>query len=323
MIFYIFLVLILMIFSAFFSGMEAAIFSISKFRVKTLLFENVRGAKNLSRIKEDPGRTLSTLLLLNDVVNIGASSVATIIISQLLLQYQLSPAFFYVFEIFLMTFVLLLLGEITPKTIFLNNAEFFSLNLSLVVEFFNKLTIPFTRMASKIIHLIFPVKKNIEVSEEDVRKMLTEARKLKILDETEEQLGYRMLKFGQVLVKEIMVSACNVVSLNLDKTVEDAMELLKRYGHSRICVLNNANQVVGVLYAKDLILHNLSKSRPISEFMRKPFFILNTKPIDELLVEFRKKGVHFAVVHDLNGNFVGIATLNDVLKYLFGDIPEV
>ncbi|MEO0185278.1 MAG: hemolysin family protein [candidate division WOR-3 bacterium] len=313
--------LFLMIFSAFFSGMEAAVFSISKFRIKTLLFENKRGARELSRIKEDPGKTLSTLLLLNNLVNIGASSVATIIISQILLRYQLAPSFYYILEIFLMTFVLLLFGEITPKTIFLNNAEFFGLNLSFAVGFLNKLTKPFTRATSKIMHMILPAKKGMDIGEEDIRKMLAEAKKLKILDETEEQLGYRMLKFGRILVKEIMVPACNVVGLVLSKNVEDAMEIIRKTGHSRICVFEDTNKVIGVLYAKDLILNSSSRKQQISELVRKPFFILNTKPIDELLVEFRKKGVHFAVVRDQHENFLGIVTLNDVLKYLFGDIP--
>uniref|UniRef100_A0A7V0Z3K4 HlyC/CorC family transporter n=1 Tax=candidate division WOR-3 bacterium TaxID=2052148 RepID=A0A7V0Z3K4_UNCW3 len=321
---YWFLMAVLIICSAFFSGMEAAVFSISKFRVKGLLFDNIKGAGSLSRIKEASGKTLSTLLLLNDLVNIGASSVAAIIISQILLHYQLSPVFFYVFEIFIMTFILLVFGEITPKIIFLNNAEFFGLQFSFIIEILNNITLPFTKITGEIIHLILPGKKRVlNVSEDDIRKMLVEAKKLKILNETEEQLGYRILKFGKALVEEIMVPSSSVVGLNMSQTVNEAIELMKKTGHLRICVYDNENKVIGVLYAKELVLRKVSGNTSVSDFMRKPFFVQKTKPLDDLLVEFRKKGVHFAVVCDEGGKFLGIVTLNDVFKYLFGEIPGV
>lgn len=314
---------VLIICSAFFSGMEAAVFSISKFRVKSLLFENIKGASSLFRIKEASGKTLPTLLLLNDLVNIGASSVAAIIISQILQRYHLNQLFFYIFEIIIMTFILLTLGEITPKVIFLKNAEFFGLRLSFIIEILNKITLPFTKISSGIIHLILPGKITLNVSEDDIRKMLTEAKKLKILDETEEQLGYRILKFGKALVEEIMVPASSVVGLNMNRTVNEAIDLMRKTGHLRICVYDNENKVIGILYAKELVLRKTTRNNRVTDFMRKPFFVQKTKPIDDLLVEFRKKGVHFAVVCDEGNKFLGIVTLNDVFKYLFGEIPGV
>ncbi len=320
MVYNIILILILLICSAFFSGMEAAIFSIGKFRVKSLLFENIRGAKNLSRVKEDQGKTLSTLLLLNDLVNIGASSVAAVIISQIFIQYHLNPVFFVVLEIFLMTFILLVFGEITPKTVALNNAEFFGLNLSFIIVFLNKITEPVTALTAKIVHLIIPQKKVVAVSEEDIRAMLLEAKKMQILDENEERLGYQILKFGRALVEEVLIPAPQVVGLEADKTLSDAMTIIKKSGHSRIVVYADRNRVVGVLYAKDILSQSLALETKISEVMRKPFFVLKNKPIDELLTEFRKKAVHFAVVNDESESFLGIVTLNDVFRYLFGEI---
>lgn len=320
MLFNIILILILLIFSAFFSGIEAAIFSISKFRVKSLLYENIRGAKSLSRVKDDSGKTLSTLLLLNDLVNIGASSVATVIISQILIQYNLNPILFLTLEIFLMTFILLMLGEITPKTIALNNADFFGLNLSFIINFLNQITLPFSMLSEKIVHLIIPEKKVSVISETDIRMMLLEAKKMHILDEDEERLAYQILKFGRALVSEVMIPTQQVVGLEAEKTLFDAMEVIRKSGHSRIVVFDNKNRVVGVLYAKDILSQDYPRGKIISEVMRKPFFVLGSKPIDELLTEFRKKAVHFSVVIDENENFLGIVTLNDVFKYLFGEI---
>lgn len=320
MLFNIILILILLIFSAFFSGIEAAIFSISKFRVKSLLYENKRGAKSLSRVKDDSGKTLSTLLLLNDLVNIGASSVATVIISQILIQYNLNPIFFLTLEIFLMTFILLMLGEITPKTIALNNADFFGLNLSFIINFLNQITLPFSMLTEKIVHLIIPEKRGSMISETDIRTMLLEAKKMHILDEDEERLAYQILKFGRARVSEVMIPSQQVVGLDAEKTLFDAMEVIRKSGHSRIVVFDNKDRVVGVLYAKDILTQDYPLGKIISEVMRKPFFVLGSKPIDELLTEFRKKAVHFSVVMDENENFLGIVTLNDVFKYLFGEI---
>jgi len=313
--------LILILFSAFFSGMESAIFSISKFRIKTLVFDNAKGARCLARLKEKSGETLSTLLLLNNIVNIGASSLATVMISEILLNHRLHPIFFYIIEVFLMAFILLVFGEITPKTIALNNAEFFSLNFGIVIEILNKITLPFTRATNVLVHLILPRRRVVHISEEDITQMLFEAKKLKIIDDVEVELGYRILRFGRTLVEEIMVPAQKVVGIDQGMKVGEAMQIIKKTGHSRICVFDN-NKVVGVLYAKDLLLKKLPPDTPITEIMRTPFYIFKNKPIDELLGEFRKKGVHFAVVTDQNNTFIGILTLADVFKYLFGEIPE-
>jgi CBS domain containing-hemolysin-like protein len=302
--------------------MESAIFSIGRFRAKTLLFENVKGAKSLAFIKENYAKTLSTLLLLNDLVNIGASSLATVIIGEILLNYHLPPIFFYIFEVVIMTFILLVFGEITPKTIALNNAEFFSLNFGTIIKILNEFTNPFTKFTSLIVHLILPAKRSRTISEEDIRQMMVEAKRLKILDETEEHLGYRILKFGRATVEEIMVPVRSVIGLGSNGTIEDAMGIIKNTGHTRLCVFDAEKKVVGVLYAKDLLLRKLSPDTVLSEVMRKPFVVLKEKPIDELLSEFRKKGVHFGVVCDTENNFLGIVTLNDVFKYLFGEIPE-
>lgn len=319
---HLFLMSIFILCSAYFSGMEAAIFSISKFRVKSLLFENIRGAKVLARLKDDSGKTLSTLLLLNDLVNIGASSMATIVISNLLLKYNLRPVFFYIFEVFLMASILLIFGEITPKTIALNNAEFFSLKFGFILEILNKLTMPFTKFTECLVHLILPQKRIVSVSEDDIRIMLAEAKKLNILNESEEQLGYRLLKFSRTMVEEIMVAKDRVVFVDLNSTIDQAMEIMKKAGHTRICVIDN-NKVIGILYAKDLLFQRSKLDLSVTKVMRAPFIVLNIKPIDELLVEFRRKGIHFGIVCDKQNNFLGIITLNDVLKYLFGEIPEL
>lgn len=321
MIIYIILIAVFLTCSAFFSGMEAAIFSISRFRTKTLVFENKKGANHLARIKKEPGKTLASLLLSNDLVNIGASSVAAIILTHIVLVYKLSNIWSFVMEAIIMTSILLIFGEITPKVIAISNAEFFALKFSLVIDIISRIFNPVARLPENFTKFISSGKKMISVSERDIKFMLQEAKHLKILDESEEQIGHQILKFGKTLVREIAVSKKNVIGINVDVNILMAKQLIKETKHSRLCVYNDEGDVQGVLYAKDIFLRGSEiEDKSVSVLMRKPYFVSDAKPIDELLAEFRKKGIHFGVVVNEQGKFVGIVTLADVLESLFGEI---
>jgi putative hemolysin len=142
MLIYIILIFIFLMLSAFFSGMEAAIFSISRFRVKTLLFENKKGSKALEKIKKESGKTLASILLGNLLVNIGASSVATIILIQIIATYGFDSTLSFIIEFIIMTSLLLIVGEITPKTVAISNAEFFALKFSGSINYLTKIFSP-------------------------------------------------------------------------------------------------------------------------------------------------------------------------------------
>jgi len=320
---YIIAVGVFLVLSAFFSGMEAAIFSLSRFRIKTLLFENRHGARTLAWLKKESRSTLASILLGNLIANTAAASIAAIILIRVTAAYRVSPFFSFVIESVFMTSLLLIVGEITPKVITIANPEFFALRFGGVIRLFTRLFHPFTVITELGVRRFFPVRESRGITDEEIKYMLNEAKKYSVLDESEERFGYQILKFGRIKVREIMTPRTKTVGIGADADLVKALDLVRKNRHSRICVFDLRGEVVGVLYAKDLFsLPAPASVRLVSEIMREPYFVPETKQVDSLLEEFRKKGIHFSVVVDEFGSFSGVITLEDILESLFGEIVD-
>jgi putative hemolysin len=327
MIIYILLLITFFILSAFFSGMEAAIFSISRFRIKTLISENRKGSVMLEKIKVKSGKTLASILLANLLVNIGASSIGAIILIRIIAQYQFAPTLSFIIEFVIMTSFLLIIGEITPKTIAISNAEFFALKFGGAINYLTNIFNPISSLMEVITRKIVPYKKGDEsISDKEIKLMLSEAKKFKVLDEGEERFAYRILKFGRMKVSEIMTPRQKVIGVAVEADIEEAKKIVSSSKHSRICVFDKKGNVVGILYAKDLFIRQIVMKQStivnVEKIIREPYVIPETKNIDNLLGEFRKNGIHMSVVVDEFGNFAGIVTLEDILESLFGEIID-
>jgi putative hemolysin len=161
------------------------------------------------------------------------------------------------------------------------------------------------------------------ITDGEIKYMLNEAKKYSVLEESEERFGYQILKFGRIKVREIMTPRTKTAGISADSDLVKALEMVRKNRHSRICVFDPKGEVVGVLYAKDLFsLSAPSTIHSVSEIMREPYFVPDTKQIDSLLEEFRKKGIHFSVVVNEFGSFLGVITLEDILESLFGEIVD-
>jgi putative hemolysin len=321
--FYLGAIAVLLAGSAFFSGMETAIFSLSRFRVKTLLFENRPGARAIDQLKKDSRSTLTVILLGNLIVDIAASSIAAILLTQITVAHHIRPAVAFIADSVLMTSLLLLFGEITPKVIAIANPEFFAVRLGGIVSLIVRIFRPFTVLSGFFIDRFVPGRETRAITDDEIRYMLNEARQFGVLDESEERFGYQILKFGKMIVREIMTPRTKTVGIGADADLGQALELIRRTRHSRIGVYDSKGEVIGVLYAKDLFsISGPLADRRVGEIMREPYFVPETKRIDNLLEEFRKKGVHFGVVVDEFGAFSGFVTLEDVLESLFGEIVD-
>jgi len=309
--------------SAFFSGMEAAIFSLSRFRVKTLLFENRPGARTLAWLKKESRATLASILLGNLIVNTAASSIAAIILTRFTAAPRVSGFLSFAIETILMTSLLLIVGEITPKVITIANPELFALRFGGIIRFVTRLFRPFTILSEFWARRFFPVRDTHIITDAEIKYMLNEAKRYSVLDESEERFGYQILRFGRIKVREIMTPRTKVVGIGVDAEYAGALELVRKNRHSRICVFDPKGEVIGVLYAKDLFsVADPDKVRSVSEIMREPYFVPETKQVDSLLEEFRKKGMHISVVVDEFGSFSGVITLEDILESLFGEIVD-
>ena len=322
-----FLICVFLGFSAFFSGMEAAIFSISRFRLKTLLFEKREGAETLDRIKRESGKTLAALLLANLLVNVGASSMGAVIMLQLVRQYNLDATAAFIFVFIAMTSLILIFGEIAPKTIAIANAERLSLRFGKLIEYISLFFSPVSRTMERFMQRVLggrTARRVDTISDKEIKLMLSEAKQMKVLDEGEEEFGFQILNFGKMTVNQVMTPRQKVAGVCVTADSDKARKTIKTQKHSRIVVFDENDEVIGVLYAKDLIMNqiNVGPSKSIKELMRDFYVVPETKHLDNLLGEFRKKGVHMAIVVDEFGNFTGIATLEDILESLFGEIID-
>jgi CBS domain containing-hemolysin-like protein len=313
--------------SAFFSGMEAAIFSISRFRLKTLLFERRNGARTLERIKKEPGKTLASILLANLLVNVGASSVGAMILFQMIHRYDLDTTLSFIAEFILMTSLILVLGEIAPKTIAIANAESLALRFGKIVEYVAWLFSPISRAMEKFMQRLLgaqTARRMDTISDKEIKLMLSEAKRFNILDEGEEEFGFQILKFGKMMVNQVMTPRHKVVGVDVTASIDEAKKIVTSEKHSRICVFDEKDDVIGILYAKDLFISQIREpnSKSIEELMHEPYVVPETKQLDNLLSEFRKKGIHMSIVVDEFGDFTGIVTLEDILESLFGEIID-
>jgi len=321
------LIIVFLGFSAFFSGMEAAIFSISRFRLKSLLFEKRHGAQALDKIRREPGKTLATILLANLLANVGASSVGAVILIQLIKQYSLDATMAFIIEFIAMTSLILIFGEIAPKTIAIANAESLALRFARYVDYISFVFSPISRTMERFMLRVLGTKSGRHsetISDKEIKLMLSEAKELKVLDEGEEEFGFQILKFGKITVSQVMTPRQKVAGVPVTATIKEAEETIKTQKHSRICVFDEAGEVIGILYAKDLFLSRIcaGASGGIRELLRELYVVPETKHIDNLLSEFRKKGIHISIVVDEFGNFTGIVTLEDILESLFGEIID-
>lgn len=326
---YLLLMVFFLVWSAFFSGMEAALFSLSRFRVKALIYEEKHGARTLERMKKEPGRTLAAILLGNTIVNIGASSVGAIILLHIVKIYQVNTIIAFMLQFVIMTSLLVLAGEITPKIVMITNAERYSLRYGGIIAFVSKIFSPISTLLENLTRRVIreqSIKEHAVVSDKEIRLMLREAVQYKVLDPGEERFGYQILKFSKVKVSEIMTPRPKIVGVSIGTSLEKVKRIIKKQRHSRICVFDARENVVGILYAKDVFIHDRSHRKEegaqVADLMREPYIIHETKSAENLLVEFRKKGIHIAVIVDEYGDFSGIITLEDILESLYGEIVD-
>ncbi len=329
MLLYLALIVLFLILGAFFSAMEAAIFSLSRFRVKTLIYEDQKGAQTLGRLRKESGKTLAAILLANLLVNIAAASIGTIILIQIIAGHKVNSILVFSIEFILMTSLLLIFGEITPKTIAFSNAEYLALKFGKVISIVSGVFQPISSLMvlfTKAIMSKRPPEEHTAISEKEIKIMLSEAKKDKVLDEGEAKFGHQILQFGKVRVSDIMTPRHKVIGIAIQSSLQEVRKIMVSEKHSRICVFNKNDDVVGILYAKNVFISGMknkaSEEITVKQLMREPYIVPETKLIDNLLSEFRRNGIHISVVVDEFGDFSGIVTLEDILESLFGEIVD-
>ncbi len=312
---------ILIILSAFFSATETAFSSVNKTKLRVKAQEGHKGAKNALDLAENFDKVLSTILVGNNLVNITLSSLCLIIFEQILsgntnIAATVSTA--------VTTVVVLIFGEITPKLIAKEKSEGSSIVLGYPIKFFMIILWPITFVFSGLKFLlkkIFKLEGGEKITEEELLTIVEEAQEDGALNESETKLISSSIEFDDVLVEDILVPRVGVIAVSLDMPMEQVKHLFLEYNFSRMPVYNGTiDQIVGMIHNIDFFAALERGDKTIKNAISPVAYATERMKISTLLKSMQKQKVHMAIVVDEYGGTLGIATLEDILEELVGEI---
>lgn len=315
---------VLLLMSAFASGSEIAFFSLSPSDVAELEDGKFGADKKIQNLRDDSERTLATILIANNFVNVTIIMLLNYVIAGVISFGERALLLQFLFTTVILTFLLLLFGEIIPKVYARQDPLKFCRRCVGGIMFARKLFWPIENillksgmMAEKIIQ-----KENHVLSVDDLEQALELTDKNDIKDEQNMLKG--IIRFGDETAKEVMTSRQNIIDLDIRSNYADVLKCIEDNNYSRIPVYqDNTDNIRGILYIKDLLPH-LTKSSNFrwQSLIRPPYFVPETKKIDDLLREFQENKVHIAIVVDEFGGTSGIVTLEDILEEIVGEIND-
>jgi len=319
------ILLILIALSGIFSGVEIAFFSLGKLKIRRLVKSGVAGAKIVDELMKNPRSLLITILIGNNLVNILAAALAT---SLALSTFEGSPEGIALgLATGIMTFMILLFGEITPKSIAIHNnakiALLFALPMKLLMTFLYPIVFILELISSLILGVFGVTMIEKKLTEEEVRSMVSMGAEEGAINREEKELIHRIFQFNDIPVHEAMTPRVEVVALDINASKKDILKVAQT-PFSRIPVYEgDIDHIIGTLHIKDL-LRVVSKKKKIMlrKIIAKPIFVPETKKIDKLMKQLQKERMHLAVVVDDYGVTQGIITLEDLLEELVGEIAD-
>ena len=318
------LLVILLVMSGFFSMSETALMALSKIRIRHMVDEGVKGAKLVEKLSEDPSKLLGAILIGNNIVNIGASALATSIAVKAIGESGVGLV------TIIMTILVLIFGEITPKSIAKQKSEEVALKVSkpinLVVKLFKPFIYVFTAISGVFIKILGGDPKATEpfITEEELKTMVGVSEEEGVLENVEKEMIFNVFGFADAQVKDVMVQRVDVVAVDINATYDEVINIIKVEQFSRIPVYNqNIDDVIGILNVKDLIIASQNEENfKVSDYMRDPYYTFEFKKVTELFKEMKKSRNHMAVVLDEYGGNVGIVTIEDLIEEVVGEIED-
>lgn len=317
----IFLFIICVILSAFFSSSEVALISMTRAKVRMLDNEDRVGSHALVALKESPEHLLTTILIGNNIVNISAASLATAIAIQWFGDIGVGIATGVV------VIILLVFGEIGPKIYATRAPDSFALTVAPIILFLSKVFAPIIWLVERVSPRLGFGRDATEpsVTEEEIKEWIDVGKEEGSIEKDEQEMLYSVLEFGDTTAREIMTPRVDVILMEDTVSFEDAIRIFNETGFSRIPVYHEQiDNIIGVLNVKDIFAAMITrrKDATISEVMYDPMFVPETKKIDDLLKELQVHRVQMAVVIDEYSSFIGIVTVEDILEELVGDIMD-
>ena len=319
------LLVILLVGSGFFSASETALMSLSRIKMRHMEEDGVKGAKLVSSLVEDSNRLLTSILIGNNIVNIAATSIATSLFTATLGAQGVAMA------TGVMTVLVLIFGEITPKTISANNPEKASLVVSKPIKIFVIILTPVVWVFNIITKVIFkiPAVANTGAkpltTEEELKTMVNVSHEEGLLEIEEREIINNVFEFGDMQAKEAMVQRLDIVAIDMEDSYDEIIELFKTEKLSRMPVYEETiDDIIGTLNIKDIIFLSDEEIEnfDIKKYIRDPFFTYEFKKITQLLEEMKKDKSQMAIVVDEYGGTAGLITIEDLVEVIVGDIED-
>jgi CBS domain containing-hemolysin-like protein len=312
---------ILILFSAFFSGVEIALFSVSRLRAKHLVRKKVKGAKTVEKLKNKPQRLLITILIGNNLVNVGASALATSVV------YEISKSYAVGITTGIMTLIILIFGEITPKTLATKYNEQIALLVGKPLLLLQTILSPVIFLLEALTNALTSIsgqKPKPLVTEDEIHTFVSVAEKAGQIKEAERRMIHRIFKLDYLETKDVMTPRNKMVAVSVDSKIRQIADVFHSKGYARLpAYKENLDHIRGFIHVIDIQQAMLGEENAlVGSVMRPILFVPESKKLDSLLRFFQRKKQHIAVVVDDFGTNVGLVTLEDVLEEIVGEIID-
>jgi CBS domain containing-hemolysin-like protein len=315
--------IVLIALSGFFSGLEVALVGTTRSKVRQMLNEKLPGATSLDKLKSNPSRMMASVNLGNNLVNVASTALATDIALKMFESAGLAIA------IGVMTFLILVFGEITPKTYCNANAAKIALRYSRVLLAFSYAFYPivwmFEKITKGIINLIGSTEEPPRLTEEEIKGVIEQGLHDKAIEKQESELVHGALNFDDIIIRSVMTSRTKMFTLNSKMLLFEALPMINKSGFSRIPIYGkNQDEIIGIVNVRDVLkcLEKEEKMISLQQISRKPIFVSQEKKVNDLLKEMQGRKSHMAIVLDEFGGVEGCVTLEDLVEEIVGEIHD-
>lgn len=335
------LIVVLIGLNAFFAASEMAIISVKKTRIQHMQENGNKQADTIKKLVDEPSRFLATIQVGVTLAGFLASASAASSISHKLAKFleglnipllvQASQGISLVLVTIVLSFFTLVLGELVPKRLALQRSEAIALRVAGPIQVLSQAAAPFIKLLTWITNLLVRLMggnhqhTGTKVTEEEIRLMIDVGQEEGVFQETETEMINSIFEFDNTSVREVMTPRIDIVGLPVNASLDEIIEMVTREKYSRIPVYRDSmDYVVGILYTKDLLslLRGMKEDFSLRDVMRDPYFVPESKKINQLFIEFKQMKNHMAVVIDEYGGTAGLVTIEDLLEEIVGNIQD-
>jgi len=316
--------IILLVLSALFSASETAFFSLGPQAIQDIREKDDKVSQTAIRLLYHHRKLLATILIANNFVNVAIVFISTFIFQKSVMDFGTNPVLGFVLQAIVVTAILVFFGEVFPKVYATAKKETITRLMALPLYWLSRILSPMVYVLERSSRILDSrmTKKGHQVSLDDINQAIDMTND-STQSEEEKDILKGIVNYGNIPVKQIMRSRLDVNALDIEASFDEVLERVREWGYSRLPVYEESFDTVrGILYIKDLVPHIRSKDFKWQETIRPPYFVPESKKLDDLMNDFQEKRVHMAIVVDEYGGSSGLVTMEDVLEEIFGEIKD-